>query len=418
MPGKVILNATGGELAGTKYRFDSSMVCFIGRADNCSIQLDGTAGEGVSRRHCLLDIRPPKASIQDLGSRNGTYLNDINIGFEGDVSADIQLPTHELHDGDSIQIGNNVFRVNLIPPKKCYVCHTVLSDSALPEPLNGHLICNECLSAGLTHPVTAAAKTLRVRTCSVCGIRVTLPPDAEDPINFVCGDCLIRNADPHSTFRIPEHNEISSSLFTLPGYKILKRIGRGGMGEVFLGQSLDTLEKVAIKILRPEIAYYDSCREDFLREAENLKPLKHPNIVGFRDCGVNGDSIYLIQEYCSGGTLRSYIRQRSSVLELPLALDLTFQILDALDYAHHVRLVQTSFLDDSKMVVNGLVHRDIKPENIFLSSHDGIMDAKLSDFGLAKAFDMAGLSGCTATGDFSGTLGFISKQQFINTTVR
>ena len=186
------------------------------------------------------------------------------------------------------------------------------------------------------------------------------------------------------------------------------------MGEVFLGQNLETLEKAAVKVLRPDVACFDSCREDFLREAENLKPLRHPNIVELRDCGENGDAIYLVLEYCPGGTLRNYMRKRCSVLDAAAALDITYQILDGLDCAHHIRLVQKSFLDDSTHTVTGLVHRDIKPENIFLNINENVITAKISDFGLAKAFDMAGLSGCTQTGDFSGTLGFISKQQFLN----
>ena len=76
---------------------------------------------------------------------------------------------------------------------------------------------------------------------------------------------------------------------------------------------------------------------------------------------------------------------------------------------------QMSILDAQMYMVNGLVHRDIKPANIFLTKQaDGSLAAKISDFGLAKAFDMAGISGCTRTGDFYGTLGFIPKQQYLN----
>jgi len=112
--------------------------------------------------------------------------------------------------------------------------------------------------------------------------------------------------------------------------------------------------------------------------------------------------------------LREFLQRSGKTLDVSVALDLTCQILDALEYAHNVRFEQVSLLDGQTYTVNGLVHRDIKPANIYLTRAEGALFAKIADFGLAKAFDMAGISGCTCTGDFSGTLGFVSKQQFLN----
>ena len=89
-------------------------------------------------------------------------------------------------------------------------------------------------------------------------------------------------------------------------------------------------------------------------------------------------------------------------------------MLDALEYAHNATIDNVRLSNGSDGSAKGLVHRDIKPENIFLQGKAPSWIAKIADFGLAKSFATAGLSGCTMTGDFSGTLGFIPRQQFLN----
>ena len=418
-----MLKATGGPLAGTCYRFDTRMLCIIGRADNCMIQLLGKDGEGVSRHHCLLDLDPPRASLQDLGSSNGTFLNGRDIRTTDGGSENGRHPVCPLEDGDTIRIVDHVFRIRLIRPLLCAICGKPLADEAsdddgIPDKSRKEKdrICPECAAAGQRHPILPSTKTLRVRTCLVCGSDVTLPPDSDDTdeAGFICADCRLRNPNPDATFRIPDPGDRSSSLFDIPGCRILRKLGRGGMGDVYLGQDPETLEKVAVKVLRPDVAFFEACRDDFLREAENLMPLKHPNIVRLKGCRGDSGSIYLILEYCGKGTIRDRIRKTGHPFDIQTALDLTFQILDALEYAHNVRLVQKSILDGEEYVTNGLVHRDIKPENIFLCEKEGVLTAKISDFGLSKAFELAGITDCTRTGDFSGTPAFVPKQQFLN----
>lgn len=415
MAGKIILNVIEGAYTGTRYRFDSRMLCLIGRAPNCTIQLQGEAAEGLSRCHCLLDIRPPRALIQDLGSKNGTFLNEHEIG-NAKMAEEKDLPFYELSDNDTIRIGSNVFRITLIQPGKCHVCHKVLPENTPPDPVTGYRICTECLSIGLRSPILPASKTLPMRTCSVCGLTTVFSPD--DPVPppgaFKCPECSLRNdGNPNSTQRIPENNKLPSNLFSIPGYRILRHLGKGGMGDVYLGQDTETLEKVAVKVLRPDIASYENCRTDFLRETENLRRMHHPNIIEWKNFYEQEEAYYLVLEYCSGGTLRNWMEQNGQ-LDMRTALDLTYQILDGLDYAHHLRFTQVTEMDDKEHTVTGLVHRDITPRNIFISISEDIPSAKISDFGLAKAFELAGLSGNTRTGNFSGTLGFICKQQLIN----
>ncbi len=413
MPAKVLLTALKGPLEGTKYRFDEPMLCMIGRAESCMLRLVDEAGDGVSRHHCLLDIKPPKATVCDLGSRNGTYLTGERLP---------QSQTRELVSGNIIQIGQNAFEITLVPARKCCICGEEMPDSVPgSSKRTSRLICSNCIQKGREPYAAPSAKTVLFQICSVCGQRIASSQEngkvwLEDSSTFICSDCLSSQQDMSKTFRMPTQ-EIRSgqNVLQIQNYRVIKLIGRGGLGAVYLAENIHTLERVALKILLPEIAVQDQCREDFMREAENLRALKHPNIMELKDCGYTGGALYLALDYCPEGSLREYMAKTGKTLPLHTALALTCQILEGLEYAHNVRLEQMSLLDAQLYTVNGLVHRDIKPANIFLTRQPGgELAAKISDFGLAKAFDMAGISGCTRTGDFSGTLGFIPKQQYLN----
>lgn len=418
MPAKVILLAVQGPIKGTKYRFDDQLLCMTGRAETCMLQLTGEAAAGVSRQHCMFDVKPPNVTLFDLESRNGTYVNGQRITGEDHPE---KIKSRELKSGDLIRIGGNVFEIKLIPAAKCCICGNELPDdppeNADPASVTQRIICADCLAQGRLLPSAASqpsAKTVKFKVCHLCGTRIASQTDNGKTV-FTCEECKERQKrDPMQTFHMPELEMRGGSMLIVKGYRAIKQIGRGGMGAVYLAENTENLERVALKILLPEIACMEQCREDFIREANNLRELRHPNIVTLKECDYNSGSLYLALEYCSEGNLREFLKKTGQTLALPLALDLACQILDGLEYAHNVRLKQTSFLDAQTYIVNGLVHRDIKPANIFLTRQDGVLTAKISDFGLAKAFDMAGISGCTQTGDFSGTLGFIPKQQFLN----
>lgn len=415
MPAKVILLAVQGPIEGTKYRFDEQLLCMTGRAESCMLQLTGEAAAGVSRQHCMFDINPPYATLFDLESRNGTYVNGKKITGEDHPE---KIKSRELKNGDLIRIGCNVFEIKLFPAAKCCICGNELPDDP-PETAEDtqRIICADCLAQGRILPSLSpqpSAKTVKFNICRLCGARIASQTQSSS-CSFICEECRGRqDHDMMQTFHIPELESRGGSMLIVKNYRAIKQLGRGGMGAVYLAEHVETLERVALKILLPEIASVEQCREDFMREANNLRELRHPNIVAMKECDYNSGSLYLALEYCSEGNLRDYLKRTDQTLAVPLALDLICQILDGLEYAHNVRLEQISFFDAQTYVVNGLVHRDIKPANIFLGRQDGALTAKISDFGLAKAFDMAGISGCTRTGDFSGTLGFIPKQQFLN----
>lgn len=413
MPAKVIITVMEGPLKGRKYRFDEKMLCIVGRADNSTLVLSDDAADGVSRHHCMLDIKPPFATIQDMGSRNGTLLNGVNIGRPLVKSAVTPvspvLNIYKVSDGDIFQVGSNVFNVSLVPAVFCPLCG---KDAGENPPASG--LCSECaVKQPSQTPVHPASRTLKMRFCLSCGGDLSASPQGET----LCERCksATRPDDSSSTVQLPAFELRQSNLLSIEGYTVIKRIGKGGMGAVYLAESKTTKEIVALKILLPEIAVNEQCRKDFLREAETLKQLRHPNIVELKSSDYSSGALYIALEYCSGGNLRDYMKTLGGPLDLNTALMFTYNILNGLDYAHNVQLNTVMGEDDSEYGPVGIVHRDIKPDNIFISSDEsGSMVAKISDFGIAKAFDLAGVSGCTRTGDFSGTLGFIPKQQYLN----
>ncbi|MGE5127055.1 MAG: protein kinase domain-containing protein [Betaproteobacteria bacterium] len=175
-------------------------------------------------------------------------------------------------------------------------------------------------------------------------------------------------------------------------YALLRLIGRGGMGAVYLAQHEGGGAPVALKLLLPDALADEGLRELFLREAEVLRALRHPNIVGVLDAGAHEGRLYLALEYCARGSAEGLRQQRGGRLPLPSVLRLTADVLEGLAYAHE----------------RGFVHRDIKPDNVLLAE-DGT--ARLGDFGLAKSFEQAGLSGMTATGAVAGTFYFMPREQ-------
>jgi serine/threonine protein kinase len=183
----------------------------------------------------------------------------------------------------------------------------------------------------------------------------------------------------------------------VPGYAIDRRIGRGGMGEVFQARRLRDGREVALKLMRPEMGGDAEARAGFLREIDVMARLRHPHIVAVLDRGSAGDAFFLAMEYCAGGSLSSAIARQQGPLPEAAAVRLGLQVLDALADAH----------------ARGFVHRDIKPENVLLAD-EALAVAKLADFGLAKSFQDAGLSGMTATGAVAGTPQFMPREQLTN----
>ncbi len=179
---------------------------------------------------------------------------------------------------------------------------------------------------------------------------------------------------------------------TLGRYEVLRELGKGAMGIVYLGQDPRINRTVAIKTfhfsegLEPEQA--EELKQKFFREAESAGTLSHPNIVTIYDAGDEQELAYIAMEFLEGESLEKYT-QKGNLLPLRRVIDIVADVADALDYAHQ----------------KGIVHRDIKPANIMLLKNGA---AKITDFGIARI----AATSQTQTGVVKGTPYYMSPEQF------
>lgn len=198
------------------------------------------------------------------------------------------------------------------------------------------------------------------------------------------------------------------------GYTLEKNLGQGSFGVVSLARDVKTGQQVALKVMLPRVKANQESIAYFLREIENAKALHHPNVVRVIDSSCFEENFFLALEYCEGGNLESYVQNQGGWLSLETALNLFWQILEGLAYAHEAEIPQVTLKDGRIEPGRGLVHRDIKPANIFLTGTGTNPVAKVGDYGLAKAFEFAGFSGRTRTGMRAGSPDFMPRQQAMN----
>ena len=178
-------------------------------------------------------------------------------------------------------------------------------------------------------------------------------------------------------------------------YQILHEVGRGAMATVYLAEDLKLHRRVAVKVLRPELAATLGTNR-FLREIEIAARLSHPNILQLHDSGAAAGRLFYAMPYVEGESLRQRIL-RETQLPLLEVIEIVGAVAAALDHAHGA----------------GVIHRDIKPENVLLapSQSGGAPRALVADFGIARALDAAGGDRLTETGLALGTPAYMSPEQ-------
>jgi serine/threonine-protein kinase len=181
--------------------------------------------------------------------------------------------------------------------------------------------------------------------------------------------------------------EVADNTLVDSRYRIVRRIGSGGMADVYCAEDTHLGRQVALKVLHRRFAQDGEFVERFRREASAAAGLQHPNVVGVFDRGRHDGTYYIAMEHLPGRTLKEVV-----TAEAPLAqervVDLGVQILAAAGFAHR----------------HGVIHRDFKPHNVILDEHDHV---KVTDFGIARA----GASEMTETGSIMGTAQYLSPEQ-------
>lgn len=171
-------------------------------------------------------------------------------------------------------------------------------------------------------------------------------------------------------------------------YRIIEKIGSGGMGQVYLGEHDETHERAAVKVLSASLAVEGGFVDRFNREIDAMRKLDNPHIVKLFDSGMDGGNYYYAMEFVPGETLMGVMR-REKRLPWPIAVAIAIQICQALKAAHD----------------NGIIHRDLKPSNLLVGENNFV---KLTDFGVAQVFASQRL---TITGGIIGTAEYMSPEQ-------
>lgn len=358
MPARVLLEATGGPRAGERLEFTEPDLVVVGKDADCRFQLP-PGDQYASRHHLILEIRPPLVSVRDLGSLNGTFVNGEKIGSRAPSETPEEGAAREyrnvvLADGDELRASTSVFRVTVEVP-------VVVEASAEP-------------SSAIPPAPSGGRPT----------------GDNDDPMGVLVRLLLER--------RGAAVQPAVEGARQIPGYEIGRLLGKGGMGAVYLARRQRDGAEVAIKVMLAEAPAGSRQRQVFAREVELQQRLGgHPNCVPVLDFDLQGIAAYFVMEYCAGGSVDKLMERRGGRLSVEEAAPLMLGSLDGLRHAHE----------------HDVVHRDLKPQNILLTRRDG-GTARLTDFGLAKDFELAGMSGMTRTGAVGGTPVFLPREQVID----
>ena len=403
MPATVTVTITKGELKSKQFNYSQKEILIVGRDNDCAVFFPEKT---VSRYHCLIDIAPPSIMVRDIGSKNGTYLNGKLIGKRPK-----DMPIEEarkqrskefyVKSGDRLGLGRDCeITINVSMPQCCSNCSCEIESVAHKDPAELPL-CSDCRNA-------QKRGTSREIKCEICGDSLR---DDEKRLR-ICASCF-KTPEKAVNYLLKRARGGDSALQGMANFRIINKIGHGGMGEVFRVADADG-RYYALKIMLPQAAVSDVDRKAFVREAQMQVQLDHPNVVRAYHFGEMNNLYYLLMELCNGGSVYDLIRKNGEKLSLEQATYIILQTLDGLIYAHSAEIIATNRHGKAGNVI-GIVHRDIKPSNIFLSDSTNEPTVKVADFGLAKPFEIAGLSGHTIGKNArAGTPQFMPRQQISN----
>jgi serine/threonine-protein kinase len=367
-----VIESENASLIGQQFVFDQHQAFVVGRKKNERVQFRIPEDPYFSRYHMMIEVNPPDCYVRDLGSRNGTKVNGRKVREA------------RLKDGDKIGGGHTKMRLRIeaeSPVASCSVAPPPPAEPAAAPPSRPNL--ESTTLFGLRPNVGGNREVV----CAVCSAK------AEDAqlldltqtrlLAYVCPTCTAQRQD-------NEH--------PIPNYRKIRKLSDGVLGPVYQARRVSSDKLVALKMLAPALHCNDSAVRTFLREMLLTARLDHPRIVPVVEIGKAGKDLWLASQWIEGVDARQWSQNHGGRVPVADAVEIVCQVLEALQYAHD----------------SNLVHRDVKPANILVIESAGRYDARLTDFGLLRNTDEAGVTGITMEGEVRGSVPFMPPEQVMD----
>jgi len=349
-----------GPMHGSVFEFRRRDSFLFGRAADCHCALPDDPY--VSRHHFVVETNPPACVIKDVGSRNGVVVNDVRYGVPatGDEDSRIEL---FLKHGDCIQVGHTRIRVVVLEDAPCAHCGKKFSprDQTAGIWKDGRFECARC---SVDHPASPAPRT-----------------SSPTPTDMLPGAV---------------ETEAEEGLPQIPGFRVLRQLGRGFYTSVFLARDLNDGAPVALR-LQPvdDSEMVDRRLRRLKHDVEICEGVRHLNVVRWERGSAQGRLALYRLPYWPMGTVSDLMKGGGGRLGIAESLSIMVQVLDGLQHVHD----------------RSIVHRDIRPRNILLTQHQVGLTARLAGFGLAR--DLLKKDAAEDHSDHakSGTFPYIPREQ-------
>ncbi len=387
---RLVLVVEEGPNPGERLPLPMGVVAVVGRATDAQVRLPED-DKKVSRYQAMLEVRAAGVEVQDLNSRNGTFVNGARVARGrlgvGDVlrlgRTSFRLAAADIARAPTLAAAPAVTEAEVTEPES--PSDEGGSPSAAlgsaPKPPGGELF--------VVAPRVVPTLARSAPTCAVCGATLlNLQPAAWDTCTFLCDACAAR-------IRAGRRGDEPAEL---GGFEVLRFLESGGMGTVYEGRQRGTGVRAALKVLCPELGSGHPLARRFLREQRLHGSLVHDRIVRCYSVSTlpGRSEVCIAMEFVPGGSADRVARRTSNLRQMVV---LAADLFEGLAYGHE----------------RGLVHRDVKPANLLLTLPDasGVVRAKLSDYGLAKNLQEAG-GGTTGTGFVAGSPFFVAPEQLLD----
>jgi len=397
-PKRVFITITQGPRKGKIFVLLEQKIVVFGRANDC-FEIMPEDDPTVGRHHFALEVNPPTVGVRDLGSLNGTYVNGHRIGGRRGEE-DPRQPKRRanklilLHEGDVIKAGDTMFRISLEAPVLCTGCGesvNLYTAGAKNNSVRQKVFCEDCWeqlrreSKEFVRSVEAMASVRSI--CTVCDKEVATEAGPWKLGEFICERCRSKMVKNKNLLQKLLNTTSSSGRpdwkCALKDYDIRKHLGTGRLGPVYLARGKKDRRQVAVKVIFSSTVQDPGTVAQYNSMLEDIRGMRHPNLLEPVDYGSAGGAFYCVTEYCDSGNISHLLAKRRGKLGLHEALPIMEQALAGLAFIHQ----------------EGLFHGNLKPGNILLAGADGSWNVRIADFGLPGIFRELGLGGLIASED-------------------